>query len=74
MIPIHNSTFDLALHDWHEPYVRAEKAAALQGVSLITPMIGAPVTITSPYGDTAWWQQLMTEQRVTPQAPYPASS
>lgn len=74
MISVHNSTFDLALHDWHEPYVRAEKAAALQGVSLITPMIGAPVTITSPYGDTAWWQQLMTEQRVTPQAPYPASS
>ncbi|WP_444942889.1 MBL fold metallo-hydrolase [Microbulbifer sp. ZKSA006] len=59
MLPIHNSTFDLALHDWYEPLERAQVAAKDQGVTLVTPIIGEAVRLHSPATTKAWWKDEM---------------
>ncbi|WP_444934245.1 hypothetical protein [Microbulbifer sp. JTAC008] len=56
MLPIHNSTFDLALHDWYEPLERAQAAAKDRGVTLVTPIIGEAVRLRSPTTTKAWWK------------------
>lgn len=58
MIPVHNATFDLALHDWYEPLVRASNSAAEHNVNLLTPEIGSPVSIKQPKSTKAWWTNL----------------
>ncbi|MCO1335558.1 MBL fold metallo-hydrolase [Microbulbifer sp. OS29] len=61
MIPIHNSTFDLALHDWFEPLERAQTAAEARGATLLTPVIGAPVNVRAPVPTQAWWREFIKE-------------
>lgn len=58
MLPIHNSTFDLALHDWFEPLERSAAAAWERNVRLITPIIGASVSIKHPQVAEYWWQDM----------------
>ncbi|MFC6633105.1 MBL fold metallo-hydrolase [Microbulbifer taiwanensis] len=57
MLPIHNSTFDLALHDWYEPLERAAIAAEQYDVRLATPIIGAPLKLGAPGETPAWWRE-----------------
>ncbi|WP_444915460.1 hypothetical protein [Microbulbifer sp. TRSA007] len=59
VLPINNSTFDLALHDWYEPLERAQAAAKDQGVTLVTPIIGEAVRLQSPKATKAWWKDEM---------------
>ncbi len=40
MMPIHNSTFDLAMHDWYEPMNRALEISEARGVTMVSPEIG----------------------------------
>lgn len=56
MMPIHNSTFDLGLHNWFEPLDRISALAAQRQVMLSTPIIGAAFDLTEPQRGTAWWQ------------------
>ncbi len=56
MLPIHNATFDLALHDWYEPLERVQQAAEQQQVNLLTPMMGVAVSLQQPVADHAWWR------------------
>ena len=59
MMPIHNSTFDLALHDWHEPLDRVLAASERQGVDLITPEVGQRIEISdllNKENKQRWWQ------------------
>ncbi|WP_319024652.1 MBL fold metallo-hydrolase [Microbulbifer hainanensis] len=64
MLPIHNSTFDLALHDWYEPLERAAIAAERQGVRLVTPIIGAPLQVNAPNETEAWWRDAVVSGEV----------
>ncbi len=57
LLPIHNSTFDLALHDWFEPLERVSVAAELAGVNLATPRIGEALDTAGPVVQQAWWRQ-----------------
>lgn len=57
MLPIHNGTFDLALHDWREPFERIEALAARQGVALVTPRMGERMDLRQPLPGSAWWRQ-----------------
>ncbi|WP_298442956.1 MBL fold metallo-hydrolase [uncultured Ferrimonas sp.] len=54
MLPIHNSTFDLALHPWHEPLRRARAAAQQQGVTLLSPQFGQAVPLQQPLLAPQW--------------------
>ncbi|SBS32644.1 metal-dependent hydrolase [Marinomonas aquimarina] len=55
MVPVHNSTFDLAFHPWQEPLVRVEQAAAKSQVTLSTPVFGE-VFRGSEVRTKRWWQ------------------
>lgn len=56
MMPIHNSTFDLGLHNWFEPLDRINALAQQHRVQLSTPIIGAGFDLNEPQRGTAWWQ------------------
>jgi len=55
MFPIHWGKFDLALHPWTEPIVRATNASDLKGVSLVTPFIGEVFDLENP-PNRIWWE------------------
>ncbi len=56
LLPVHNSTFDLAFHTWHDPLDRIAALADAHHVELATPLIGEPVTVGAPRGNARWWQ------------------
>ena len=56
MMPIHNGTFDLALHPWTEPFERITALAAEQGVVLTAPQMGERLDIRAPAPSTQWWR------------------
>lgn len=57
MLPIHNGTFDLAMHSWQEPFERIVALAAAAGVDLSTPQMGERVCLDTPHRGQAWWQR-----------------
>ncbi len=56
LLPIHNGTFDLAVHTWQDPFERIVALAAQHGVTVTTPMMGERVDIGAPQAGTAWWR------------------
>ncbi|MDH5835106.1 MBL fold metallo-hydrolase [Luteimonas kalidii] len=56
LLPIHNGTFDLALHAWTDPFERVTALAAERGIVLATPRMGERVDLASPQPTTAWWR------------------
>ena len=56
LLPIHNGTFDLAMHRWQDPFERISALARLRNVALVTPVIGAPLAIEQPGATPPWWQ------------------
>ncbi|CAI8756257.1 N-acyl-phosphatidylethanolamine-hydrolysing phospholipase D [Pseudomonas donghuensis] len=56
LLPIHNGTFDLSTHSWHEPFDRILALANAAQVSLSTPQIGERVSLDQPHSGPAWWQ------------------
>lgn len=57
LLPIHNGTFDLAMHAWTEPFERVSALAAGQGVALTTPRMGERVALESPQPTAPWWRE-----------------
>ena len=55
MVPIHNSTFDLAMHDWFEPLDRVSELSRQQQVTLSTPVVGEFVDVLNAPAENAWW-------------------
>lgn len=56
LMPVHNGTFDLALHPWQEPFERIFALAAAQGVALTTPRMGERISVGEPPPAMAWWR------------------
>ncbi|MBY0419167.1 MAG: hypothetical protein K2W88_14050, partial [Pararheinheimera sp.] len=64
MIPIHNSSFDLAMHGWQEPLERLEAAAKAYQVPLLTPVFGQAIslhTLDATATQKRWWKSMMIE-------------
>ncbi|RCX00925.1 MBL fold metallo-hydrolase [Marinomonas foliarum] len=57
MMPIHNGTFDLAFHTWHDPFDRVVTEAERREVTLSTPEFGRIFSIIDLPPLTPWWQQ-----------------
>ncbi|OMH30790.1 hypothetical protein BGP75_17340 [Motiliproteus sp. MSK22-1] len=51
---MHNSTFDLALHPWHEPLHRISELAEAANGTQVLPMIGDQVTVDKPHSSPLW--------------------
>lgn len=58
MVPVHNGTFDLAMHAWFEPLERVMKLAEQRGVALSTPFIGEHINLQSPHAGAPWWRSV----------------
>jgi L-ascorbate metabolism protein UlaG (beta-lactamase superfamily) len=56
LVPIHNGTFDLALHAWTEPLERITALAGSRHVALSTPQFGERLDIRNPQAGEAWWR------------------
>jgi L-ascorbate metabolism protein UlaG (beta-lactamase superfamily) len=55
LYPVHNSTFDLAFHQWRDPLERIAKLSKERGISLATPIIGEPMTLGQARINKEWW-------------------
>lgn len=55
LLPVHNGTFDLAMHAWDEPFERIYKLAQAKSVNLATPAMGKRLSIGAPHVEGAWW-------------------
>ncbi|NVK23976.1 MAG: MBL fold metallo-hydrolase [Gammaproteobacteria bacterium] len=56
MLPIHNGTFDLSLHNWFEPFDEIMQLAKFNQVSLLTPKFGEKISVQMPQVIEHWWQ------------------
>ncbi|MGN7839093.1 MBL fold metallo-hydrolase [Stenotrophomonas sp. 22385] len=62
LVPIHNGTFDLAMHRWEEPFERVSALAAQRGIALSTPEMGERLDLSAPHAGTPWWRALAATQ------------
>ncbi|MBD8543178.1 MBL fold metallo-hydrolase [Oxalobacteraceae sp. CFBP 8761] len=58
LLPMHNGTFDLALHRWQEPLDRIEALANERGIKLTTPQMGEALNLNAPQAGGRWWHGL----------------
>ncbi|MBB3177903.1 MBL fold metallo-hydrolase [Variovorax sp. Sphag1AA] len=58
LFSVHNSTFDLAFHSWHDPLDRIADLAERKKLVLATPMIGEPLTVGQQRTNARWWAGL----------------
>ncbi|WP_321852076.1 MBL fold metallo-hydrolase [Burkholderia diffusa] len=56
LMPIHNGTFDLAMHRWQEPFERVTALAMVRGVELSTPRVGERLNLDAPHRGERWWR------------------
>ncbi len=66
LLPIHNGTFDLAMHAWYEPFERVLAQAGEQGVEVATPMMGERIDLDAPQAGERWWRKVMAQEQRTP--------
>ena len=57
LLPVHNGTFDLAMHGWTEPFERVSSLAAERGVALTTPRMGERLDLSAPHAAMPWWRE-----------------
>ena len=58
LLPIHNGTFDLSMHSWHEPFDRAVALGEARHISVLTPKMGEPVSMHSSERGQQWWESV----------------
>jgi len=68
LMPVHNGTFDLALHAWHEPFDRIHALAQAHGVPLATPGMGERLSLEHPQAGQRWWLDVEPVNRTAPAA------
>ncbi|MCK0070629.1 MBL fold metallo-hydrolase [Kordiimonas laminariae] len=60
MVPVHNGTFNLAMHTWYEPFDCVLVEADQKNIELIIPKFGHVITLDylDSYSQDRWWQKL----------------
>ena len=56
LLPVHWSTFALAMHDWDEPAERLLALAPQTGARLVMPRLGEPLEPAQAEAVTPWWR------------------
>jgi L-ascorbate metabolism protein UlaG (beta-lactamase superfamily) len=59
LVPIHNGTFDLAMHRWQDPFERVTGLALARGVTLSTPRMGERLDLSEPHRGERWWREVV---------------
>jgi L-ascorbate metabolism protein UlaG (beta-lactamase superfamily) len=55
LMPVHNGTFDLGMHAWHEPFDRIMALAQARAIPLATPQMGEMLSMKQPHEGKRWW-------------------
>ena len=58
LLPVHWGVFDLAAHAWDDPIRRLVRAAASEGVTLVTPRLGEVVSPEQLSSVVHWWENI----------------
>jgi len=58
LLPVHNGTFDLAMHGWTEPFERVTALSAQRGIPLTTPRMGERLDLSAPHAAMPWWREV----------------
>lgn len=58
LLPIHNGTFDLAMHSWREPLDRITTLCNAGSIPVITPQMGEPASMHETVAGRRWWEHL----------------
>jgi L-ascorbate metabolism protein UlaG (beta-lactamase superfamily) len=58
LLPIHWSTFDLALHAWDEPAEKLYQLAQTRGTRLLLPQLGRPIETSRQSEPEPWWRDV----------------
>jgi L-ascorbate metabolism protein UlaG (beta-lactamase superfamily) len=58
LLPVHNGTFDLAMHAWRDPFERVSALGTERGIALATPRMGERVDLSAPQPTAAWWREV----------------
>ncbi|MFT5355237.1 MAG: L-ascorbate metabolism protein UlaG (beta-lactamase superfamily) [Polyangiales bacterium] len=58
LLPVHWGTFNLALHDWHEPAETLLQLAKGEGARVLTPKLGEVFVPSEVEGPAPWWRNL----------------
>jgi hypothetical protein len=61
LMPIHNGTFDLAMHGWQDPFERVLALSDARGIALTTPRMGERLDLAAPHAATTWWRCVESE-------------
>ncbi|MFT3847614.1 MAG: MBL fold metallo-hydrolase [Propionivibrio sp.] len=66
MLPIHNGTFDLAMHAWYEPLERIAALTTAGDVPLSAPRMGEAVSLrgtgaVTASADSYWWRAMLRD-------------
>jgi L-ascorbate metabolism protein UlaG (beta-lactamase superfamily) len=67
LLPIHNGTFDLSMHAWHEPFDRIIALAWEKNVPITTPQMGQPIYLQYPSRGSLWWLAIEGVQEIAPE-------
>lgn len=62
LLPIHNGTFDLAMHPWYEPFDEVLRIAEAQGIRVATPAMGERIDLDAPQPGERWWRGVMAQE------------
>ena len=65
LLPVHNGTFDLAMHRWHEPFERVVSLSVVHGIAVATPRMGERLDLTAPHRGERWWRNVVEAVRVS---------
>jgi L-ascorbate metabolism protein UlaG (beta-lactamase superfamily) len=60
LLPIHNGTFDLSMHSWHDPFDRIVALGEAQHIPILTPKMGEAVSMQSCEPGQRWWRSVDT--------------
>jgi L-ascorbate metabolism protein UlaG (beta-lactamase superfamily) len=63
LLPIHNGTFDLAMHAWYEPFERILQLAGERQIQIATPMMGERIDLNSPHAGERWWRSVVSQEQ-----------
>jgi len=58
MLPIHNTKYILALHEWDDPLERVYLEGKRTGQHVSTPMIGESFVLGQSMEDNTWWRDV----------------
>ncbi|GAB3359557.1 MBL fold metallo-hydrolase [Lysobacter tyrosinilyticus] len=64
LVPVHNGTFDLAMHGWTEPFERVLALSSERGIALATPHMGERLDLSAPHAGTPWWREAEAAARL----------